>query len=61
MQNKYRTPIQINKEIHAFLKDYCDEEGLMMGRFVEDIICEKIGVEIKKRRWIVSEVIVDDK
>jgi hypothetical protein len=36
--------LQIKKETHELLKDYCEEHGFKMGSLVENLIKKHIGV-----------------
>ncbi len=31
--------IQINKNLHNEIKDYCKNNGLIMGKFIEGLLC----------------------
>jgi len=37
--------LQPPKEVHTALKDYCDERGYKMSRFVSNLIKEKIRTQ----------------
>ena len=41
--------LQLPKEVHTALKDYCDERGYKMSRFVSNLIKEKIRTTTKVR------------
>jgi hypothetical protein len=41
--------LQLPKEIHIALKDYCDERGYKMSRFVSNLIKDKIRTTNKAR------------
>jgi hypothetical protein len=36
--------IQIKKETHELLKNYCEEHGFKMGSLVENLIKKHVGV-----------------
>lgn len=36
--------LQIKKDTHELLKDYCEEHGFKMGSLVENLIKKHIGV-----------------
>ena len=41
--------LQLPKEVHTALKEYCDERGYKMSRFVSNLIKEKIRTTTKVR------------
>jgi hypothetical protein len=41
--------LQLPKEIHTALKDYCDDRGYKMSRFVSNLIKDKIRTTNKAR------------
>jgi hypothetical protein len=41
--------LQLPKEVHTALKDYCDERGYKMSRFVSNLIKDKIRTTNKQR------------
>jgi len=43
--NKMKKSIIIKEEIHAQLKKYCDEKGLKLQKFVENLILKNIKDE----------------
>jgi hypothetical protein len=47
--------LQLPKEVHTVLKDYCDERGLKMSRFVSNLIKEKIRTTSKVRNILPAE------
>jgi hypothetical protein len=49
--------LQLPKEVHTALKDYCDERGYKMSRFVSNLIKEKIRTTSKVRNILPAEKI----
>jgi len=49
--------LQLPKEVHTALKDYCDERGYKMSRFVSNLIKEKIRTSTKVRNVLPAEKI----
>jgi len=49
--------LQLPKEVHTALKDYCDERGYKMSRFVSNLIKEKIRTTTKVRNILPAEKI----
>lgn len=49
--------LQLPKEVHAILKEYCDERGYKMSRFVSNLIKEKIRTTSKARNILPAEKI----
>ena len=47
--------LQLPKEVHTALKDYCDERGYKMSRFVSNLIKEKIRTSSKVRNILPAE------
>ncbi len=47
--------LQLPKEVHTALKDYCDERGYKMSRFVSNLIKEKIRTTSKVRNILPAE------
>jgi len=47
--------LQLPKEVHTALKDYCDERGYKMSRFVSNLIKEKIRTTTKSRNILPAE------
>lgn len=47
--------LQLPKEVHTVLKDYCDERGYKMSRFVSNLIKEKIRTTTKVRNILPVE------
>ena len=41
--------LQLPKEVHTALKEYCDERGYKMSRFVSNLIKDKIRTTNKQR------------
>jgi len=41
--------LQLPKEVHTQLKDFCDERGYKMSRFVSNLIKERIRTVAKPR------------
>jgi hypothetical protein len=37
--------LQIKKETHELLKNYCEEHGFKMGSLVENLIKKHVGVQ----------------
>ncbi len=42
MYNKMKKSIIIKEEVHTQLKKYCDENGLKLQKFVENLILKNI-------------------
>lgn len=49
--------LQLPKEVHTVLKEYCDERGYKMSRFVSNLIKEKIRTSSKVRNILPAEKI----
>ncbi|NDB54732.1 hypothetical protein EB169_02765 [archaeon] len=49
--------LQLPKEVHTALKEYCDERGYKMSRFVSNLIKEKIRTTSKVRNILPAEKI----
>lgn len=49
--------LQIKKETHELLKEYCEEHGFKMGSLVENLIKKHIGVPKPKNSVLVSDKI----
>ena len=47
--------LQLPKEVHTALKEYCDEIGYKMSRFVSNLIKEKIRTTSKVRNILPAE------
>lgn len=47
--------LQLPREVHTALKDFCDERGYKMGRFVSNLIKEKIRTSHKPKNVLTSE------
>lgn len=44
-----RTVINVSGEAHALLKEHCDQEGLKIGHFADQLIFEHFGVIAKTK------------
>ena len=49
--------LQIKKETHELLKEYCEEHGFKMGSLVENLIKKHIGVPKLQTGILVSDKI----
>ena len=47
--------LQLPKEVHLSLKEFCDERGYKMSRFVSNLIKEKIRTTSKVRNILPAE------
>ncbi len=54
-KSKRYAMLQLPKEVHIALKEYCDERGYKMSRFVSNLIKEKIRTTSKVRNILPAE------
>ena len=47
MPKKFK-PVLVDEKTHADLKKFCEKKGLVMSRFVRDLIARKITNESSK-------------
>lgn len=43
-----RVSYRLNEELEQQMREHCDEKGLIMSRFVEDALREKLERDTKK-------------
>lgn len=43
-RQEHLQPIQIDRTVHKYLKEYCEIHRIYIRTFIEDLICNKIGL-----------------